>query len=196
MTYIWENTEADFNGLIEDENMPTNKDQTVPDEMFIVLDSSGTGDAFRIRQTAIEHARDADPDYMKEFGPITVNRYIHERALLAQQAEHEKREHVLEFQIAEHEAHRDAAKPVCWLKHGPYEHGSKTEVVFDDPKDDVCYSPLYFTSERTDAAVAEAMDQLLAQLTGGAGSQIDEESVRQMIRALKPRSDMVCKADK
>jgi len=33
-------------------------------------------------------------------------------------------------------------KPVAWFKHGPYEDGEPLSVVFEDPNDDVCYSPL------------------------------------------------------
>lgn len=35
-------------------------------------------------------------------------------------------------------------EPVVWLKHGPYEDGEPLSVVFEDPNDDVCYSPLGF----------------------------------------------------
>jgi len=35
-------------------------------------------------------------------------------------------------------------KPVAWFKHGPYEDGEPLSVVFEDPNDDVCYSPLGF----------------------------------------------------
>ena len=35
-------------------------------------------------------------------------------------------------------------EPVAWFKHGPYEDGEPLSVVFEDPNDDVCYSPLGF----------------------------------------------------
>jgi len=35
-------------------------------------------------------------------------------------------------------------EPVAWFKHGPYEDGEPLSVVFENPHDDVCYSPLGF----------------------------------------------------
>jgi hypothetical protein len=35
-------------------------------------------------------------------------------------------------------------EPVAWFKHGPYEDGEPLSVVFENPGDDVTYSPLGF----------------------------------------------------
>jgi hypothetical protein len=35
-------------------------------------------------------------------------------------------------------------EPVAWFKHGPYEDGEQLSVVFKNPHDDICYSPLGF----------------------------------------------------
>jgi hypothetical protein len=37
-------------------------------------------------------------------------------------------------------------KPVAWFKHGPYDEGEPLMCVFEDPHDDVCYSPLFFAA--------------------------------------------------
>jgi hypothetical protein len=37
-----------------------------------------------------------------------------------------------------------AQEPVAWFKHGPYEDGEQLAVVFKNPHDDICYSPLGF----------------------------------------------------
>lgn len=34
------------------------------------------------------------------------------------------------------------SRPICWFKHGPYDDGEPLQVVFDDPCDDACYTPL------------------------------------------------------
>ena len=39
-------------------------------------------------------------------------------------------------------------EPMAWFKHGPYEHGEPLAVVFEDPEDNVCYSPLGFIDPR------------------------------------------------
>jgi len=41
-------------------------------------------------------------------------------------------------------AAQPAQEPVAWFKHGPYDDGEPFLVVFEDPKDDDCYSPLGF----------------------------------------------------
>jgi hypothetical protein len=40
-------------------------------------------------------------------------------------------------------------QPVAWFKHGPYEDGEPLSVVFENPHDDVCYSPLGFIEPPT-----------------------------------------------
>jgi hypothetical protein len=40
-------------------------------------------------------------------------------------------------------------QPVAWFKHGPYEDGEPLSVVFENPHDDVCYSPLGFIESPT-----------------------------------------------
>lgn len=50
----------------------------------------------------------------------------------------------------------DEYRPVCWFKHGPYEGDEPLQVVFDDPRDEDCFSPLH------GGPVAEAAPELLA----------------------------------
>lgn len=45
-------------------------------------------------------------------------------------------------------------KPVCWFKHGPYDEGESLSVVWQNPHDDICYTPLYALIELAERAPA------------------------------------------
>ena len=47
-------------------------------------------------------------------------------------------------------------EPVAWFKHGPYEDGEPLSVVFENPHDDVCYSPLGFIDTKAFEALVRA----------------------------------------
>jgi hypothetical protein len=51
-------------------------------------------------------------------------------------------------------------EPVAWFKHGPYEDGELLSVVFEDPNDDVCYSPLGFIDSSPQPAQKQEPDEL------------------------------------
>jgi len=52
-------------------------------ELFVVFDREGPSFSTTERHVALDHAKECDPDYMTEYGPITVERYVHERELAA-----------------------------------------------------------------------------------------------------------------
>lgn len=43
------------------------------------------------------------------------------------------------------ERKRSKERIVAWFKHGPYDDGEPLICVFEDPCDDVCYSPLIYS---------------------------------------------------
>jgi hypothetical protein len=48
-------------------------------------------------------------------------------------------------------------EPVAWFKHGPYEDGEQLSVVFKNPHDDICYSPLGFIDTPPAAPLPDAI---------------------------------------
>ena len=78
-------------------------------------------------------------------------------------------------------------EPVAWFKHGPYEDGELLSVVFEDPNDDVCYSPLGFIDSSPQPRKQEpvALDAVYAAWHG-AGIDISGGNWSRFVEMLPP----------
>ena len=73
-------------------------------------------------------------------------------------------------------------KPVAWFKHGPYEGDEQLVCVFEDPKDDVNYSPVYFAPE---PLTVETIEKIANNMPGGLEGFLKGWGWQQFARAIE-----------